>query len=59
MKPIKSLLSRDSVSGERSQSHGCRPVACELLELPLGLLGLVLHLCVDVDWSDTGQESGV
>lgn len=35
MRPVKSMHSRDSVSGELSQSHGCRPVACELLEHPL------------------------
>lgn len=45
MKPIKSLHSRDSVSGELSQSL-------------LDYQSLVLHLCVDVDWSDTGQKSG-
>lgn len=45
MKPIKSLHSRDSVSGELSQSL-------------LDYQRLVLRLCVDVDWSDVGQKSG-
>lgn len=34
MRPVKSMPSRDSVSGELFQSHGCRPVACELLGRP-------------------------
>lgn len=59
MRPVKSMHSRDSVSGELSRSQGCRPVAPELLGLPPDCQSLKQHLCAEVGRTDPGQKLGV